>query len=56
MIKKDLDIVLYRTLLTYGIILISTFILKLFSFDYFNLDMNNEVVLMINNFVSTYHL
>lgn len=56
MIKKDLDIVLYRTLLTYGIILISTFILKLFGFDYFNLDMNNEVVLMINNFVSTYHL
>lgn len=56
MIKKDLDIVLYRTLLTYGIILISTFILKLFGFDYFNLDVNNEVVLMINNFVSTYHL
>lgn len=56
MIKKDLDIVLYRTLLTYGIILISVFILKLFGFDYFNLDMNNEVVLMINNFVSTYHL
>lgn len=56
MIKKDLDIVLYRTLLTYGIILVSTFILKLFGFDYFNLDMNNEVVLMINNFVSTYHL
>lgn len=56
MIKKDLDMILYRTLLTYGIILISTFILKLFGFDYFNLDMNNEVVLMINNFVSTYHL
>lgn len=56
MIKKDLDIVLYRTLLTYGIILVLTFILKLFGFDYFNLDMNNEVVLMINNFVSTYHL
>lgn len=56
MIKKDLDIVLYRTLLTYGIILISTFILKLFGFNYFNLDMNNKVVLMINNFVSTYHL
>lgn len=56
MIKKDLDIVLYRTLLTYGIILVSTFILKLFGFDCFNLDMNNEVVLMINNFVSTYRL
>lgn len=56
MIKKDLDMVLYRTLLTYGIILVLTFILKLFGFDYFNLDMNNEVVLMINNFVSTYHL
>lgn len=56
MIKKDLDMILYRTLLTYGIILISTFILKLFGFYYFNLDMNNEVVLMINNFVSTYHL
>lgn len=56
MIKKDLDIVLYRALLTYGIILFSVFILKLFGLDYFNLDMNNEVVLKINDFVSTFHL
>ena len=56
MIKKDLDIVLYRTLLTYGIILISVFILKLFGFDYFRLDMNNEIIIMINDFVRTFHI
>lgn len=56
MIKKDLDVVLYRTLLTYGIILISVFILKLFGFDYFRLDMNNEIIIMINDFVRTFHI
>ena len=56
MIKKDLDVILYRTVLTYGIILTFLFILKLFGFDYFRLDMNNEIIVMIDNFVRTFHI
>lgn len=54
--KKDLDKLLSRTLLTYGTILFVVFTLKLFGLNYFGLDMNNKVINVINNFILYWRL
>lgn len=54
--KKDLDNILSSTLKTYFIILIGIVVVKLFGFDYFGLDTNNEIIIMIDNFIKTFHL
>lgn len=54
--KNDLDKILSSTLKTYFIILIGIVIVKLFGFDYFGLDTNNEIIIMIDNFIKTFHL
>lgn len=54
--KKDLDKILSSTLKTYFIILIGIVIVKLFGFDYFGLDTSNEIIIMIDNFIKTFHL
>lgn len=56
MIKKDLDKLLSSTLKTYFIILIGILIVKMFSLDYFGLDTENEIIVMIDNFISKFHL
>lgn len=54
--KKDLDKLLSSTLKTYSIILIGTFIVKLFGVDYFGLDTGNEIIVWIDNFINRFHL
>lgn len=54
--KKDLDKILSSTLKTYFIILIGIVVVKLFGFDYFGLDTSNEIIIMIDNFIKTFHL
>lgn len=49
--KKDLDKILSRTLLTYSTILFVIFVLKMFGFNYFELDTNNKIINSINNFI-----
>lgn len=56
MIKKDLDKILSSTLKTYFIILIGIFIVKLCGLDYFGLDTENEIIIMIDNFINNFHL
>lgn len=56
MIKKDLDKLLSSTLKTYIIILIGIFIVKLCGLDYFGLDTENEIIIMIDNFINNFHL
>ena len=56
MIKKDLDKLLSSTLKTYFIILIGIFIVKLCGLDYFGLDTENEIIVMIDNFINNFHL
>lgn len=54
--KKDLNKILYSTLKTYFIVLIGIFILKLCGLDYFGLDTDNEIILMIDKFISYFKL
>lgn len=54
--KKDLDKILSSTLKTYFIILIGIVVVKLFGFNYFGLDTSNEIIIMIDNFIKTFHL
>lgn len=54
--RNDLDKILSSTLKTYFIILIGIVVVKLFGFDYFGLDTNNEIIIMIDNFIKTFHL
>ena len=54
--RKDLDKILSSTLKTYFIILIGTFIVKLFGVDYFGLDTRNEIIVWIDNFINRFHL
>ena len=54
--KKDLDKILSSTLKTYFIILIGIVVVKSFGFDYFGLDTSNEIIIMIDNFIKTFHL
>ena len=54
--KKDLDKILSRTLLTYTFILFFIFILKIAGFDYFGLDINNPVIVAIDKFATKFHL
>ena len=54
--RKDLDKILSSTLKTYFIILIGTFIVKLFGVDYFGLDTGNEIIVLIDNFINRFHL
>jgi len=56
MIKKDLDKILSSTLKTYFIILLGIFIVKMFGLNYFGLDTNNEIIVMIDDFIKTFHL
>ena len=56
MMKKDLDKIYSRTLLTYCTILFVIFILKMFGLNYFGLDTENEIINGINNFVSYWRL
>lgn len=56
MIKKDLDKLLSSTLKTYFIILIGIFIIKLCGLDYFGLDTENEIIVMIDKFINNFHL
>lgn len=56
MIKKDLDKLLSSTLKTYFIILIGIFIVKLCGLDYFGLDTENEIIIMIDDFINNFHL
>jgi len=54
--KNDLDKLLSRTLFTYFMILFAVFILKIFGFNYFGLDINNKIIIQINNFISYWKL
>ena len=56
MIKKDLDKLLSSTLKTYFIILIGIFIVKLCGLDYFGLDTENEIIIVIDDFINNFHL
>lgn len=56
MIKKDLDKLLSSTLKTYFIILIGIFIVKLCGLDYFGLDTENEIIIIIDDFINNFHL
>lgn len=49
--KKDLDKIYSRTLLTYCTILFVIFILKMFGLNYFGLDTNNKIIQSLNTFV-----
>lgn len=54
--EKDLNKILYSTLKTYFIVLIGIFILKLCGLDYFGLDTDNEIILMIDKFINYFKL
>lgn len=54
--KKDIDKLLSKTITIYLTILFVVFILKLFGLNYFNLDTNNRIIVMINNFILYFHL
>ncbi len=54
--KKDLNKILSRTLLTYTFLLFFVFILKIAGFDYFGLDINNPVIKSIDVFATRFHL
>lgn len=54
--KKDIDKLLSRTLFTYFTILFIIFILKMFGFNYFQIDTNNKIINIINNFILKWHL
>lgn len=54
--KRDMDKILSRTLFTYFTILFVVFILKIFGLQYFDLDMNNKIIVGINNFINNWHL
>lgn len=53
---KDVEKLMSRTLITYFIILIGIFILKICGLDYFGLDDGNKILLAIDSFVNKYHL
>lgn len=53
---KDIEKLMSRTLITYFIILIGIFILKICGLDYFGLDTGNKIIVGINDFISKYHL
>lgn len=53
---KDIEKLMSRTLITYFIILIGIFILKICGLDYFGLDTNNKIIANIDVFISKYHL
>lgn len=53
---KDIEKLMSRTLITYFIILIGIFILKICGLDYFGLDDGNKILLAIDSFVNKYHL
>lgn len=54
--KKDVDKLLSRTIVTYLTLLFAVFILKLFGLNYFGLDTENVVMNKINNFISYWRL
>lgn len=54
--KKDVDKLLSRTLFTYGIVLLFIFVLKIFGLNYFDLDMKNRVIKVINDFILYWRL
>ena len=54
--KNDLDKLLSRTLFTYFTILFVVFILKMFGLNYFGLNTENRVIVMINDFISYWRL
>lgn len=54
--KKDMNKILSSTLKTYFIILIGIFILKIFGLEYFGLDIENDIIVLIDNFINTFHL
>lgn len=54
--KKDLKKILSSTISTYLILLVGVFILKLFGLNYFEPDINNEIIVNINNFVKYWKL
>jgi len=51
---KDYDKYLSVSLKVYLILLVFTFILKIVGLDYFGIDVNDRVVLIIDNFISKY--
>ena len=53
---KDIEKLMSRTLITYFIVLIGIFILKICGLDYFGLDDGNKILLAIDSFVNKYHL
>ena len=54
--KKDLKKILSSTISTYLILLVGVFILKLFGLNYFEPDINNEIIVDINNFITHWKL
>ena len=54
--KKDLDKILSRTILTYGILLSVIFLLKMMGLDYFGITSDNKLIMLLNSFVSKFHL
>ncbi len=54
--KKDADKLMKRIVLTYTLILLIVFILKLIGLDYFGLDVDNPIIQMIDKVATKYHL
>ena len=54
--KKDLDKIYSRTIVTYCTILFIVFVLKVFGLNYFGIDTDNKIIQEINSFVSYWHL
>lgn len=54
--KKDLDKLLSRTLLTYTTVLFAVFVLKMFGLNYFEIDNGNKIINGLNNFILNWHL
>lgn len=54
--KKDLKKLISSTITTYCIVLFAVFILKLFGLNYFEPDIDNEIIVNINNFITHWKL
>lgn len=54
--KENINKILSRTLITYTFLLFIIFILKVVGFNYFGLDLNNQIILNLNDIILKYGL
>ena len=55
-LKKDLKKLISSTITTYCIVLFAVFILKLFGLNHFEPDIDNEIIVNVNNFITHWKL